>query len=46
MSQISTGKFREEYMRLDWLRWRAEAKVTIEGWRSRDNEVRPHSSLG
>jgi putative transposase len=39
-----TEKFRDECLSLEWFPSRAEAKVTIEGWR-RHNEVRPHSSL-
>ena len=40
------GKFRDEYLSLEWFRSRAEAKVVIESWRRHYNQVRPHSSLG
>ena len=39
------GKFRDEYLSLQWLRNRVEAKVGIEQWRRHYNAVRPHSSL-
>ena len=40
------GKFRDEFLSLQWLRNRMDAKVGIEPWRQHYNEVRPHSSLG
>ena len=40
------GKFRDEYLGLQWFRNRVDAKVGIEQWRRHYNEVRPHSSLG
>lgn len=40
------GKFRDECLRMEWFRSRAEAKVIIEAWRRHYNHVRPHSSLG
>jgi putative transposase len=40
------GKFRDEYLSLEWFRSRTEAKVLIEAWRQHFNTVRPHSSLG
>ena len=40
------GKFRDEYLTLNWFRNRIEAKVGIEQWRRHYNAVRPHSSLG
>ena len=40
------GKFRDQYLSLNWFRNRVEAKVGIEQWRRHYNEVRPHSSLG
>jgi putative transposase len=40
------GKFRDEYLSLQWFRNRVEAKVGIDQWRQHYNEVRPHSSLG
>ena len=40
------GKFRDEFLSLQWFRNRMDAKVGIEQWRQHDNEVRPHSSLG
>lgn len=40
------GKFRDEYLNLQWFRNRAEGRVGIEQWRRHYNEVRPHSSLG
>jgi len=39
------GKFRDECLSIEWLRSRREARVVIETWRQRYNEVRPHSSL-
>ena len=40
------GKFRDEYLTLQWFRNRVDARVGIEQWRRHYNEVRPHSSLG
>ena len=40
------GKFRDEFLSLQWFRNRMNAKVGIEQWRQHYNEVRPHSSLG
>ena len=40
------GKFRDEYLTLNWFRNRVDAKVGIEQWRHHYNDVRPHSSLG
>ena len=40
------GKFRDEYLSLNWFRNRIEARVGIEQWRRHYNAVRPHSSLG
>ena len=40
------GKFRDEFLSLQWCRPRMDAKVGIEQWRQHYNEVRPHSSLG
>ena len=40
------GKFRDEFLSLQWFRNRMDAKVWIEQWRQHYNEVRPHSSLG
>ena len=40
------GKFRDEFLTLQWFRNRIDAKVGIERWRRHYNEVRPHSSLG
>ena len=39
------GKFRDEYLTLQWFRNRVDARVGIEQWRRHYNEVRPHSSL-
>ena len=39
------GKFRNEFLSLQWFRNRMDAKVGIEHWRQHYNEVRPHSSL-
>jgi putative transposase len=39
------GKFRDEYLSLNWFRNRVDAKVGIEQWRRHYNEIRPHSSL-
>jgi putative transposase len=40
------GKFRNEYLSLQWFRNRLDAKVGIEQWRRHYNEERPHMSLG
>jgi putative transposase len=40
------GKFRDEFLTLEWFRNRGDAKVGAELWRRHYNEVRPHSSLG
>jgi putative transposase len=40
------GKFRDEFLTLQWFRNRVDAKAGTERWRRHDNEVRPHSSLG
>ncbi|MEP6918907.1 MAG: IS3 family transposase [Acidobacteriota bacterium] len=40
------GKFRDEFLTLQWFRNRVDAKVGAEQWRRHYNEVRPHSSLG
>ena len=40
------GKFRDEFLTLQWFRNRVDAKVGIEQWRHHYNEIRPHSSLG
>ena len=40
------GKFRDEYLSLQWFRNRVDTKVGIEQWRRHYNDVRPHSSLG
>ena len=40
------GKFRDEFLTLQWFRNRVDAKVWIEQWRHHYNEIRPHSSLG
>jgi putative transposase len=40
------GKFRDEFLTLQWFRNRVDAKVAITQWRRHYNEVRPHSSLG
>ena len=40
------GKFRDEYLSLQWFRNRVDAKVGIEQWRRHYNDVRPHLSLG
>lgn len=39
------GKFRDEYLTLQWFRNRVDARVGIEQWRRHYNEIRPHSSL-
>jgi putative transposase len=39
------GKFRDEFLTLQWFRHRLDARVGIEQWRRHYNEVRPHSSL-
>jgi putative transposase len=40
------GKFRDEFLTLQWFRNRVDAKVGTEQWRRHYNAVRPHSSLG
>ena len=40
-----SGKFRDEFLSLQWFRNRVDAKVGIEQWRRHYNEERPHSSL-
>jgi len=40
------GKFRDEFLTLEWLRNRVDAQVGIARWRQHYNQVRPHSSLG
>jgi putative transposase len=40
------GKFRDEFLTLEWFRNRVDAKVGIAQWRQHYNQVRPHSSLG
>ncbi len=40
------GKFRDEWLMLEWFRNRVKAQVGIERWRRQYNEVRPHMSLG
>jgi putative transposase len=40
------GKFRDEFLTLQWFRHRVDARVGAEQWRRHYNEVRPHSSLG
>lgn len=40
------GKFRDEFLNMEWFRSRTEARIMIEIWRRHYNEVRPHSSLG
>src|SRR5690606_30619410 len=39
------GKFRDEWLSMEWFRNRLEARVVIEGWRRHYNEIRSHSSL-
>lgn len=39
------GKFRDEYLAMEWFRNRIEAKIVVEDRRVHYNEVRPHSSL-
>jgi putative transposase len=46
MDESFNGKFRDEFLTLQWFRHRLDAKVGIEHWRRHYNEVRPHSSLG
>ena len=40
------GKFRDECLNLNWFLGPADARVTIEDWRTDYNRDRPHSSLG
>ena len=39
------GKLRDEFLSLQWFRYRMDAKVGIEQWRQHYHAVRPHSSL-
>jgi putative transposase len=39
------GKFRDECLSVEWFRSRCGAKVVIETWRQRYNDVKPYSSL-
>ena len=39
------GKFRDEYLAMEWLGNRIEAEVVIGDWRQHYNTVRPHSNL-
>lgn len=39
------GKFRDEWLAMEWFRNRIEAKVVSEDWRQYYNQIRPHSSL-
>lgn len=39
------GKFRDEYLSMEWFRSRLEARVLIEDWRRHCNGIRPHSRL-
>ena len=40
------GKFRGECLNLHWFLGPADARMTIEDWRTDYNRGRPHSSLG
>jgi putative transposase len=40
------GKFREYGLNLHWFASLADARLTIDNWRSHYNNVRPHRSLG
>lgn len=40
------GKFRDEFLSLQWFKNRLDAKILIETFRREYNEIRPHSSLG
>ena len=40
------GKFRDEFLSLQWFRNHMDATFGIEPWRQHDTEVRPHSNLG
>jgi putative transposase len=40
------GKFRDEYLSMEWFKNTIDAKIIIEQFRRQYNEVRPHSSLG
>ena len=44
-SESFNGKFRDEYLSLEWFRSRREASIIIEAWRRHFNAVRPHMSL-
>jgi putative transposase len=46
MNESFNGKFRDEYLNLEWLQRRAEARIVIEMFRRQYNEERPHLSLG
>ena len=46
VNESFNGKFRDEYLSMEWFRNRAEAKAVIGTWRQHYNEIRPHSRLG
>jgi len=39
------GKLKDELLNREVFTTLEEAKVLIEGWRRKDNQIRPHSSL-
>ena len=39
------GKFRDEFLSVEWFRIRREAQNIFDAWRRHYNAVRPHSSL-
>jgi putative transposase len=39
------GKFWDECLAMEWFRNRLEAKVIIQDWRRKYNEIRPQSGL-
>ena len=45
LGESFNGKFRDEYLSMEWFRNRTDAKIVIEAWRRHYNEIRPHSSL-
>jgi len=40
------GKFRDEFLNMEYFDTLLEAKILTERWRKEYNTIRPHSSLG
>jgi integrase-like protein len=41
LNESFNGKFRDEYLSMEWCRNRIDMKIVIESWRRHFNEVRP-----